>query len=246
MKELLEPSSAREERILEIGPDKVTVTSDEVIIDAKHEMPDWTVREYKVIPIYFEDKKYYLVGKSKAQAPHSVRYLLKPWADGLDGATIFQNYDAEAVAERDSSRRGEKRNEVAWAFLVLLYPFLGLLWSPMQRRLNRIGFVPRSITSISIFTVFCLIFAQGVFVAMSLQASARSGVLVIGGMIREFSPVSHLQIGPVGIPLQIFDALSVVAMLADFGVRYTTYLRDDEWVGGFLEWMVPKSLRSKA
>jgi hypothetical protein len=247
MTESLETSNACDVRVLEIGPDKVTVTNGDVIIDAKHEMPDWKVRSFKVIPIYFDDKKYYLAEKREARPSYKVRYVLKPWVDGkFDSATIFQTYDAEAVAERDSSRRGEKGNEVAFAFLLLIYPLLGLFWSKTQQRLNRIGFVPRSITSISIFTTFCLIFGQGVFLVMSLQSSARSGVVVIGGMIRAFSPVSHVHIGPIGIPVHIFDILSVVALLADFLVRYTAYMRDDQWVGGFLEWMVPKSLRSKS
>lgn len=232
------------EQTVQIGPDKVIVTDDLVTIDAKHEMTDWKVRNYKVIPIYFENKKYYLAEKRQAERPYAVRYLLKPWEDGIDGATIFQTYDAEAVAQRDSSRRSETQGEVARAFLLLFYPFLGLLWSRTQQRLNRIGFVPRSITSISIFTVLCLTFAQGVFLVMSLQASARSGVIVIGGMIRAFGGLDHLQIGSVRIPLYIFDILVSLAMIADVAVRYTKYLQDDEWTGGFLEWLFRRSARS--
>lgn len=232
------------ERTVQIGPDKVIVTDDLVTIDARHEMPEWKVRSFKVIPIYFESKKYYLAEKRQAERPYAVRYLLKPWADGIDGATIFQTYDTETVAQRDSSRRSEAQGEVARAFLLLFYPFLGLLWSRTQQRLNRVGFVPRSITSISIFTVFCLIFAQGVFLVMSLQASARSGVIVIGGMIRAFAGLDHLQIGPVRIPLNLFDLLVSLAMMADVAVRYTKYLQDDEWTGGFLEWLFRRSARS--
>lgn len=232
------------ERTVQMGPDKVTVMDDLVIIDARHEMPDWKVRSFKVIPIYFENKKYYLAEKRQAERPYVIRYLLKPWVEGTDSATIFQTYDAEAVAQRDSSRRSETQGEVARAFLLLFYPFLGLLWSKTQQRLNRVGFVPRSITSISIFTVFCLIFAQGVFLVMSLQASARSGVIVIGGMIRAFAGLDHLQIGPVGIPLHIFDIIVSLAMIADVAVRYTKYLHDDEWTGGFLEWLFRRPSRS--
>ena len=227
---------------MEIGPDKVIVTDDLVTIDAKREMPDWTVRAFKVVPIYFEDKKYYLAEKRQGQRPYAVRYLLKPWVDGkFDSAAIFHTYDAETVAQRDSSQRSETQGEVLRAFLLPLYPFLGLLWSRTQQRLPRFGFVPRSITSISIFTVFCLIFAQGVFLVISLQASARSEVVVIGGMIRAFAGQDHLQIGSFGIPLYIFDILLTVAMLADVIVRYAKYLKDDQWAGGFLEWIFRRS-----
>lgn len=245
MNESLESTQAANERIVQIGPDKVIVTDDLVTIDVKHEMPDWKVRAYKVIPIYFENKKYYLAEKRQGERPYAIRYLLKPWVDGqIDGAAIFQTYDAEAVAQRDSSRRSETQGEVVRAFLLLFYPFLGLLWSRTQQRLNRLGFLPRSITSISIFMVFCLIFAQGVFLVMSLQASARSGVITIGGMIRAFAPRDHLHIGPVGIPLYFFDILISVAMILDVAVRYTKYLKDDEWTGGFLEWIFRRSDRS--
>jgi hypothetical protein len=245
MNESLGKADTSKGRVVEIGPDKVTIMDSQVVIDAKREMPDWKMRSFKVIPIYFENKKYYLADKRDAQKPHAVRYILKPWVDGkFDSATIFQNYDAETVAERDSSQRSEKRGEMAWAFLLIFYPFLGLLWSRTQQRLNRLGFVPRSITSLSIFTTFSLIFCQAFFVAISFQATARSGVIMIGGMIRAFAPVDHLQIGPVGIPLYIFDIVVTIAMSVDASVRYTQYLRDDEWVGGFLEWLFPKSLRS--
>src|SRR5579864_2424192 len=84
---LVTPQAAKE---LEIGPDKVTVTEDLVTIDAKHEMPDWKVRTFKVIPIYFEDKKYYLAEKRQGEKPYAVRYLLRPWVDGqFDSAPIF-------------------------------------------------------------------------------------------------------------------------------------------------------------
>ena len=246
MSESLKETAVPGQRVLQIGPDKVTVTDGCVVIDTKHEMPDWKVRSFKVVPIYFEDGKYYLAEKRQAQAPFKIQYVLKRWVDGeFEAATIFHVYDAESVAERDGSRRSEKRGEVAWACLLLVYPFLGLLWSKVQHRLNRIGFVPRSITSASIFTEFCLVFAQGVFFTMSLQATARSGAMVIGGMIRSFSPTDRLHLGPIGIPLCFFDIALTLAMILDFIVRYTKYLQDSDWSGGFLEWMLPKFMRSK-
>ena len=48
---------AKAEKVVQIGPDLVTVTDEEVLIQARHPMPDWEVREFTVIPVYFEDKK---------------------------------------------------------------------------------------------------------------------------------------------------------------------------------------------
>ena len=50
-----EPPDIKQPRSFRIGPDQVTVTDQEVVSEAKHEMPDWQFREIKVIPIYFED-----------------------------------------------------------------------------------------------------------------------------------------------------------------------------------------------
>jgi hypothetical protein len=239
-----EPSNTNSERVIQVGPDRVTVTDDEVVIESKHEMPDWKVQGSNAPAIYFEDKKYLLADKGTAQTPYTVRYVLQPWPEGkIANARIFHTYDAEAVAERDSSRRGEVLNEVVWVCLLPLYPFLGLLWSGTQQRLVRFGYVPRTITGISIFTIFGLMLAQGAFGALLLNASARSGKMMIGGMIRAIVEQNYLQIGSISIPIAFFDVSLGLAFLADVGMRYTHYLREDQWTGGFLEWLVPQSLR---
>ena len=63
-------------------------------------------------------------------------------------------------------------------------------------------------------------------------------------LIRAFAPRDHLQIGSIGIPFYIFDILISVAMLLDVAVRYTRYLQEDEWTGGFLEWIFRRGARS--
>ncbi|MGA3283861.1 MAG: hypothetical protein ABSD57_05315 [Verrucomicrobiota bacterium] len=239
-----EQPETKQERVIRIGPDQVTVTDDEVVIETKHEMPDWKVQDLNTPAIYFEDKKYLLADKGAAQSPYSIRYVLRPWPAGKTAnAKIFHTYDAKAVAERDSARRGEALNGVVWACLLPLYPFLGLLWSGTQQRLVRFGYLPRTITGISIFTIFGLMLAQGAFMALLLNASARSGKMMIGGMLRAFVEQNYLQIGPVSIPIGVFDVLLGFLFLADVCMRYSHYLREDQWTGGFFEWLVPRSLR---
>jgi hypothetical protein len=207
-------------------------------------MPDWKVQMMNAPAIYFEDKKYLLVEKGEGRPPYSIRYVLRPWPEGKPAnAKIFHTYDAEAVSERDSSRRGEALNEVVWACLLPLYPFLGLLWSGTQQRLVRFGYLPRTITGISIFTIFGLMLAQGAFIALLLIASARSGKMMIGGMIRAFMDQNYLQIGSANVPVAVFDVLLGLAFLADVCMRYSHYLREDQWCGGFFEWLVPQFLR---
>ena len=231
-----------EKRVYRVGPDQVTVTPEEVVIEAKHHMPDWEVLEFNVPPIYFEDRKYYLVHKGKAEAPFAVRYLLKPWPEtGMNPAKFFHNYDAETVAQRDGSRRSGHRSELGYAFLLPLYPLLGLLWSGAQKGLSRFGFVPHAITGISTFTVFALLFGQGVFAAVTINAALRSGKLMLGGFVRAMVNTDYWHLGSIQIPIMLIDGLLVIAFLADVCVRYSNYLRDDQWYGGFLEWIVRKA-----
>ena len=225
-------------RVVRVGPDQVTITPEEVAIDCKHPMPDWEVREFTVPPIYFEDKKYYLVHKTKAAAPYTIRYLLKPWPEtGLQPAKFFHNYDEEAVAQRDGARRSGHASEVGYACLVPFYPFLGLLWSGLQKRLIPFGFVPHTITGISVFTVFALLFGQGVFTVITMNATLRTGKMMIGGFVQAMFDAPYLKIGSFNFPIGIIDGLLALAFVADVAIRYSNYLRDDQWSGGFLEWI---------
>jgi len=233
-------------RIIQVGPDRVTIAKGEVTIEAKNRMPDWEVRDLNPIPIYFEDKKYFLVEAAKAEQPYTVRYLLHPWPEGeSSNAKGFWSYDSEAVQEREGSKRSGKVNEATRMCLLPFYPFLGLLWSRTQDRLEQFGFVSRNITGASIFTVFCASFAQGVFAVVMIQGSIRSGKIMVGGMIRALAGGNNLHLGPVSIPLVALDSLLLLALIADVLVRYTHYLREDQWTGGFLEWLKPKSARGK-
>jgi len=85
--------------------------------------------------------------------------------------------------------------------------------------------------------------SQGAFIAMLLIASARSGKMMIGGMIRAFMNQNYLQIGSANVPVAVFDVLLGLAFLADVCMRYSHYLREDQWCGGFFEWLVPQFLR---
>ena len=224
----------------------MTIKETEVVIEAKHEMPDWEVREFHMIPIYFKDHKFHLVGKRKAQPPFAFRYVLQLWPEGhVQNPKLFHTYDADAVAEREAARRSRMCDVVVRCCLLPLYPVLGFLWSGIQRRLARFGFVPRSITGVSIFMSFCLLFTQGVFAVILINASTRSGKMMAGGMIRALTSVDHIHIGRVSISVLTMDCLLFVALLADVLMRYGHYLRDDDWEGGFLEWLVPKFPRRK-
>ena len=231
-------SDIKTSRVIKVGPDQVTISDTEVVLEVKHEMPDWEVRDLNPVPIYFEDKKYFLLEKRKAQPPYAIRYLLHPWPEGQStSAKLFHTYDADAVKERDANRRSSNLDEVFHACLMPLYPLLGLLWSRTQQKLTRFGFVPHLISGVSVFTVFCLAFGQGVFAVVTVNATIRTGKIMVGGMIRALSSSDFIHLGPVNIPIGLIDGLMVIAFISDVAVRYSHYLRDDQWSGGFLEWL---------
>jgi hypothetical protein len=237
-----EPSETKTAGTIRIGPDQVTITDNEVVIESKHEMPDWKVQTMQAPVIHFEGRKYFLAEKGQALPPYTVRYVLRPWPEGkVPNARLFHVYSAETVAERDSDRRSGIREEMMRAQLLVFYPFLGLLWSGIQKRLIRLGFLPHAISGISIFTVFALLLTQMSFIALMMQASARSGSMMIGGMIRAMMSQNYIHLGPVSFPVAIVDGLLMLALLSDVLVRYTRYLREDDWAGGFLEWLIPRS-----
>lgn len=241
-----EQHRTKERKVVQVGPDRVTITGEEVIIEARREMPDWKVRSSNVITIYFGENKYYLFQKREASRPYSVCYILRPWREDMAAnPKRFHTYDDEAVAERDAAVRSEKLHEVVGLCLLPFYPFLGLLWSGVQDWLTRFGIVPRSITGVSIFTVFSVFFGEGVFAVVLINATARSGKMMLGGMIQAITSADHIQIGPVRIPTVLLDCLLLLACLADVLVRYTRYLREYDWHGGFLEWIVPRFSRKK-
>jgi hypothetical protein len=215
---MADPRQISPARVVQVGPDRVTLVGEEAIIEAKHPMPDWDVREINPVPIYLQDRKFLLARKSKASLPFSTRYHLLPWPDGhISSPTRFHTYDAETVAERDSLRRGAKLDDFVGLFLFPLYPFIGLLWSGTQSRLTRFGVVPRTATGASIFLVFCLLIVQ-VFLCIGLVRS--SVTLAVGGVVL------------------------LLAMLVDVMARYGLYLGNHEWFGGFLEWRMPPTALS--
>jgi hypothetical protein len=154
---------------------------------------------------------------------------------------MFLTYGEDSVADRDSSRRGETLNEVMWVCLLPLHPFLGMLWSNAQQRLIRFGYVPRTITGLSIFTSFGMVLMQGVFVVVTINASMRLGKMMVGGIFGAMTGQDSLHLGPVSIPMFLLDALLALACVSDLCVRYSNYLREDQWIGGFLEWLVPRA-----
>lgn len=226
--------------VLRVGPDEVSVVDNAIAIDARHRMPDWEVREFEQVPIFFQDEKWLLVHVRKPPPPFAVRYILHRWpAEHISSVKIFWTYDEETVAHREAHLRQRTFEEVVHAFMLPIYPVLGLLWSGTQHRLARFGFIPRSISYASIYMMFLFVYVQAIFLLITLNAAVRGGVGQIGGLFRAmFSRVLHL--GPLSLPMGWLDLLLAVVVATDCLIRLSHYMREDQWNGGFLEWLRPK------
>jgi hypothetical protein len=86
-------------------------------------------------------------------------------------------------------------------------------------------------------------FLHSISVVILINSSIRSGKLALGGLIRMLSDTNDLQLGPIALPIIWLDVALELALIADVAMRYTYLSRDDQWCGGFLEWVVRRKNR---
>jgi hypothetical protein len=208
-------------------------------------MPDWQVREYCRIPIRFQNQKYYLSKREPGEKPYAVRYRLTPWGDSgiTRSGEIF--YDEQSVTERENDLKTGQYESATRAVLLIFYPFLGLLWSKTKDKLVRFGFVPRTITGVSIMLTFCIMLLDGMFVKMLMVRSLRSGQLVIGGLIRAFYGEDSINLGAFAFRVLWLDCILILCLILDVIIRYSQHLGEAESPWGFMEWITYPFKRQK-
>lgn len=216
---------------IQVGKDVLTIAGDFVTIDAAQEMHEWQVREFQRLPIFLGDYKYFLRHKSAGQRPFAMRYVLERWPEDADfaAAPVSFTYDEQFVAERDAEHARQKRFEKLGSGLMCLYPLLGFLWSGTKKKLVPAGFVPRSITGVSIFTGVCLLVLQGTFIRM------RLGLFTL-----LFGKIHRVEVGLLGLDYLLFGL-----MLVDIVLRFDQHIKNNaEFPWGFCEW-ITKPFRRK-
>ncbi len=206
-----------------VGPDMVRVGDRTVTVFAMRPMPDWTVREFSIVPIFFRGHKFHLKRRLPGPAPYACRYELEPWHSelGLE-SSLKVVYDEGYVAQRDADARTSRRQDHLHSALFAIYPFLGFCWSGFKERiLGPIGFDPVDITEASIMIEFGLFLAEGVF-AFYFHAGFLGVV---------FS--RHL--------LFWLDWALLILLPLDSIVRYGHIIRGDSCPAGFLEWLFKRT-----
>lgn len=211
-------------RVVQVGSDKVILDGYRVIIDAAHPIHDWSVREFCHHPIYFEGWKYLLVGKRRLPKPFAMRYELYAWpADLHEASTREFTYDEDFVAARDAQFAAEHRHTVLWCLLSPLYPFLGFFWSGFKERvLWPIGFVPSTISKVSLMFGFSFLLAE---------------TILYGWLGHGFLPLVTRWTFHWGIH-DVPDAVLIVLLACDCVKRFDQMFLDHVPVPyGFWEWM---------
>jgi hypothetical protein len=225
----MEPVFENSREGLTVGSDKVVFFDGSIVVYAARAMADWQVREYCRIPVFFQDRKYYIRRKARAEAPYVMGYELAPWPEDLhEESSLSITYDQEYVARRDRFLQQDKLDDFGRLLLLPCFPLLGFLWSGFKdRRLERFGFDPVSMTSASLLVEFAIFLIETVF------------LLVL--------PI-HVGFAQVvfGLETPWFDCTLLVMVLADMVARYDQVLRGVEIPAGFLEWLLKSRPAAKS
>lgn len=192
---------------------EVWFCGDKVVVDSCLPLEDLKVREFARPRIVFERACYYVSEKSRASTkPILYRYVLTPWpeADQSNPRTI--TLDDDYFRELAAGRARTRLERIAFLALMVVYPFLGFLWSPQKRVLNRIGFESHALSSMSTYAGFVIGFSCAVFLVV-------------------------FEFGSKTVSIELL--LSAIAFMTDAAMRFHRLLLGEDPVPpGFFEWLL--------
>jgi hypothetical protein len=169
----------RQSRVVCFEGCEIWFHGDQVVVDSRLPLPDFKLREFARPRILFEGQCYYVSERTgSAGNPPLYRYLLAPWPRHDESITRTIALDSEFFEAVMAVPRRARLEAAAFKALVVFYPFLGLLWSPQKRVLNRIGFESHAASSLSIYTGFLVGFSCAVFLVI-FEFGAKSMPLTL-------------------------------------------------------------------
>ena len=151
---------------IQVGPDKVLRSADSLVVLTKRNMPDWRLREFCRIPIYFRGRKYWLKDHRRAEPPFAEQYDLEAWPESWrEESNRPIKYDEFYVDEREAAAKGMRRSKVLYHGLMPLFPLLGFCWSGTKHRwLAPLGFDAVDLTGASIVVEVGLLILAALFI----------------------------------------------------------------------------------
>jgi hypothetical protein len=195
-----------------IGPDRVALLDDRLLVVSRADMAGWDVRRHRSSLIRFEARTWRVMSKT-AGANNTIQYALVPWHPAnqeITGPEI--DYNADYVALRDHALDLGRRNGLVVLLLRFLAPLAGFLPARIKARLeSAYGLDPVSATFQSVLIELFIVLPALVlsFMAFLLWRWAVGSLTVI----------------------------AVVAAI-DGVVRWDRVLGEERPPPGFYEWLI--------
>ena len=224
-----------------MGVDRILRNGEQLVVCSKADMDEWEVQEKRKTVIYINNEVWRLVGK-QFYTKNEVRYLLEPWPDAMreiPGRVI--RYGEKYVKSRDEALRKMMFTSRISIVLYLLTPLIGFLPSPVKTKIEAdFGIPARSATFISIYIELLLFFALGALIQ----------IFSYGGLMGQQLSEHGSGIDPTFFVKNLpFSITSLLVLLSDLVLRYSSYLRDEHSPLGVFEWIwawiYPKNPSSK-
>jgi len=200
-----------------IGPDRLTIGEDRLVIHSPADMDGWDVREHRKPLIHFDGRTWQLERKLPCPGD-TMRYELTPWSPPhleLPGLEI--RYGADYVERREAERALQRRRDRIAPGLGLISPLIGFLGSEAKRRIQAAyGIDPATATARSLYLQYLVILLSIVWTGIGLLATG------IGG----------------AAPFPVWPAAVAAILLApDAMVRWSRLIEEQAYPPGLYEWL---------
>jgi hypothetical protein len=200
-----------------VGPDRLTIGDDRLVIHSPADMRDWDVREHRRPLIHFDGRTWRLDRKAPCGGD-AIRYELKPWSPShleLPGVEI--RYGPDYVARRERERALRARRDRIAPGLGLISPLIGFLGSRAKRRIEQAyGINAATATVRSLYLQYLVILLSIAWSAIGLMAAGIGGVS----------------------PFPVWPAVVAAGFLTpDALVRWGRLLEEESYPSGLYEWL---------
>ena len=108
----------------QVGADTVIVTGRRLFVFARHEIPEWTVREFSKVCIVFREQRYSVARRDSGPKPYAMKYELEEWKTTDLPNQVFY-YDEDYVSSREAALSSNRSTELVALSLLPFYPLLG-------------------------------------------------------------------------------------------------------------------------
>lgn len=218
-----------------IGTDRILLASGRVVVLSRADMPGWEVRTFRRTAILFRGGRYFVAVKERTEGSAleagGFRYVLERWPeDREDQAGGEMEYDAHYVAARDAENTARAAAKGVRAFLLPLYPLIGLLPGNVKRRLaDRYGIREDLSTALSLWLELVVCAACAALFTIHSMTGVYGTALGVRDPISWLGNIAGLAAG------------GLLLIAPDLVMRYSRILGESDHPWGFWEWLFRRS-----